>query len=177
MNYSERARYHKERKMELDREAEESNTYFLPGKKITFYLLTAIFVLVLIDLIWGLSFFIVYDIPITFDSLTPTLTSAVISIAAIRMAYITGGRFWVWFILVGGILSIAMVFVVDILMSYSEAETSLFSIEDAFIFIAGIAKIIAMIFLLTDRRCKAFLSLTREMNKKLGDEMKSLVKK
>jgi len=172
MNNKEMARHYKEKRQVLLKEVEENNPDFIPGRKFVFYSLATVVILMLINLVLGISFHIKYDFPLTPNGLVVLVWPPLLSLIFARLIYSLGSKLFIYFLLLGGITGLYIAYINDVFL-FLNTENILLNVISIFTILAGLIQIVSMVFILLNIKCKTYFRLKLDLNKKISDELKS----
>ena len=173
MNNKEIAKRYKEKQHILTKELEERDPDFLSGKKFVFYSLAIVILLMLINLIIGISFHVKYDIPFTLNEFFVLAWPPLLSLIFARLIYSLGSKPFIYLLLLGGIAGLFLAYMNDVFL-FLNTENILLNVIGIFTIIGSLIQIISMLFLLINIKCKTYFRLKLDLNKKLSDELKTM---
>ena len=173
MDNQERAKYYKEKQQILTKEFEEGNPDYLPGKKLVFYSLVIVVVMMLINSFLGVAFRIKYNFSFTSNEVFVLVWPLVFSLVFARLIYTIGSKLFIILLLLGGIGSLYLAYINDVFL-FLNTENMLLNAIGIFTIMGGLVQIFSMVLLLMNTKCKTYFRLKSDFNKKIADEMKIL---
>ena len=172
MSNSEFAKSLQEKRRNQIRGQMENNPDFAIGKKVVFYIVAILSLLTAIDIVLQLIPYIVYSIPIVMQELLSAIWAFAFGVLLLIATYNNGYKACIFINLARGLLSLWLLYSQEV-FSYFTLENVFFSILAAYAIAIRVIIVITMIFILTNKPCKAYIETITDIRKEIQNDMKN----
>ena len=172
MNNAEFAKSLQEKRRSLIRGQMESNPDFAIGKKVTFYIVLVLSLLMAMEIVLQLVPYIIYSFPIVMKELFRNIWSLAFGVLLLIAAYNNGYKACIFLNLAGGLLSLLVLYAQGV-FSYFSSGNIFFSILTAYTTAVRVITVITMIFILANKLCKTYIGTIADIRKEIQNDMRN----